>query len=242
MPSQLVKSIVSGIALVVIAGGVGYAFFTSDHGVETTARSTGTAPAPMTPTPHAPRVAPPPVADPHPAPLQVFATAQVGDWAAATVVSTGAFGSAAGTHATVIDEIVAADATTVTHRLRGHNDATGEVVVEPTDEFPRAGLILEQLTGDDIGGWALSEITTTTEPHTVNGRAFACTKISYASADPMFPGKHTHTDLWISSEVPAGGLVESHEVQDLDAMHFEITKQVIAFGGASGSWGARPGF
>ncbi|MCE9575065.1 MAG: hypothetical protein K8W52_18080 [Deltaproteobacteria bacterium] len=227
------KSVVLAVALLVIAGGLGYAFLSSDHGIE----------APQSPTPPpAPKVPPPAMpptpAHAHAAPLEAFATATVGDWHAYRVVNGGTLGEI---RTTAMVAITAVTPDTVTRAMRGRIDATGEEKHEPNDAFPRKGLTLERLTGDDLAEWTLSDVTVVDEVHTVGGRAFACKKISYASADPMFPEKRTHTDLWISPEVPAGGLVEEHEIQHLDQATFEITSQVIGFGTAAGTtWGTRP--
>ncbi len=227
----MVKSMVLGAALVVIAGAIGYATFTSDHGVDASGAPspTTTAPAPAAPT--VPGGA-------HPAPREVFADARVGDWYAYRVINQGVLGDI---RATAMVAITAATPDTVTRGLRGRLDATGEEKPQPSDTFPRAGLSLERLTGADIGEWTLSGITVVDEAHTVGGRTFACTRISFASADPLFPEKRTHTDLWISAEVPAGGLVEEHEVQHLGDLTFELTTQVTGFGTAAGTtWGTRP--
>ena len=174
----------------------------------------------------------------HAAPFEAFAQARVGDWYAYRVISTG---SLAETHATAMVVVSAANDRTVVRALRGRNDATGEEPAEPSDEFPRAGLTLERLGGDDVGGWTLFDVATTPDQHVVDGRPFACTKVTFGSRDPLFPDKRTRTELWLSPEVPAGGLVASREEQHLGAMTFVMTEELIGFGTADGTiWGTRP--
>src|SRR5262249_30220172 len=122
----------------------------------------------------------------HPAPLELFASAKVGDWYAWTTANESPFGSIP-THA--VSSVTAATATTVRAATRGWIDQTGELRDGKPDDFPRAGLTLERLTGDDIGGWTLFDVTIVDEPHLVNGRTFACKRITYGSTDPMFPSK-----------------------------------------------------
>ena len=77
----------------------------------------------------------------------------------------------------------------------------------------------------------------------IGDHTFQCKKLVYRSTDPMLPRKKVVTELWLSSEVPAGGLVAMHETQDLDAMHFEAIEEIVGFGTSAGaSWGTKPDF
>ncbi len=174
-----------------------------------------------------------------PSPLQVFASAKVGDWLAYRVVTESSL--APTITATGIESVTAANDTMVTRSFNGRVDATGEVRRDRQDERPRKDLTLDQLTGNDVGGWTIYEVAIADDTHEVGGRTFKCKKISYSSRDPLIPNKRTHTDLWISSEVPVGGLVEERELQDMPEASFVITKQVIGFGTAtSTTWGTKP--
>jgi hypothetical protein len=173
------------------------------------------------------------------APLQVFANAHVGDWLAYRVTTESSL--APTFHATGIETITKVDDKTVARAFSGKVEETGEIKRQSYEARPRDGLTLDQLTTNDVGGWTIYEVAVSDDVHEVGGRKFKCKKISYASNDPLIAGKRTHTDLWISTEVPAGGLVEEHEVQDMPDMHFRITKQVIGFGDAkSTAWGTKP--
>jgi hypothetical protein len=173
------------------------------------------------------------------APLQVFANAKVGDWLAYRVTTESSIAQTF--HAVGIETISKADAKTVARAFSGRVEETGEVKHDQYEDRPRDGLTLDQLTTNDVGGWTIFEVAVSDDVHEVGGRKFKCKKISYASNDPMIPAKRTHTDLWISTEVPAGGLVEEREIQDMPNMTFTITKEVIGFGDANGTaWGTKP--
>ena len=182
------------------------------------------------PAPSAPRRA-------HPAPFEAYADANVGDWQAYRVDN----GLPSGhVWSTVVATISAVTPDHVTRADRGRLDGAADVH-DHAEDYPRAGLTLERLTGDDVGGWTISDVTVGIEPHRVGGRTFRATKISFASADPLSPRKRTHTDLWISDDVPAGGLIASHEVQVLDGAQIVFTEELVGFGDADGTqWGARP--
>jgi hypothetical protein len=174
----------------------------------------------------------------HPSPLEIYATARVGDWHAYSVANESPFGSIP-THA--VTTVTEATDAMVTIAVRGRLDQTGEIRDGRAEQYPRGGLTLERLTGDDIGNWTIFDVAVFDEPHEVNGRTFACKRITFGSKDPMFPTKRTRTDYWISTEVPAGGLVEKREVQDLDGQIFRMTLEVIGFGsGSATTWGERP--
>jgi hypothetical protein len=211
------------VALLVV-GGAGLAIWATRPKADDDAPS-----APSAPAKHEPRV--------HPAPFDAYARASPGDWAAYRIdngLPTGHL------ETTVVRAITAADPDRVQRTDRGRVDGATDVDVH-VEDFPRTGLTLERLTGLDRGGWTISDLAVGVEAHTVGGRSFRATKISFASADPMFPRKRTHTDLWISDEVPAGGVIASHEVQTLDASRFEFTEELVGFGDDGGTrWGDRP--
>ncbi len=226
MAPRILQIAAFGALAASLAGAGVYAWWDSQQTYEAPAR-------PVT----APRTAPK-QAGAHPAPLELFADAKVGDWYAYRVVNAGSLG---GIQSTVLTWVTAVDASTVTRTWRGRLDTTGDEHSGHPETFPRAGLTLERLDGDDIGGWTLADLAVTDDVHVVGDHRFACKKIAFASSDPMFARKHTHSDLWISAEVPAGGLVAKREEQHLDAMTFVITEELIGFGTASGTtWGTRP--
>jgi len=172
-------------------------------------------------------------------PIQVFAKANAGDWQSYKVTTES---SLAQTFTAVgILRITAADDKQVSREFSGRVDQTGEVKKQSYEARPRAGLTLDQLTTNDVGGWTIYDVVVSDDVHEVAGRKFKCKKISYASNDPMFPNKRAHTDLWISEQVPGDGFVEEIEVQDLPNMHFRISKQVVGFGDAKTTlWGEKP--
>ena len=172
-------------------------------------------------------------------PLQVYGGANVGDWHAYRVITETSL--APPITATAIVAISKVTETTVTRSFSGRIDATGEVRQDRDENRPRQGLTLDQLTGNDVGGWTFTDIVVTDEVHEIASRSFQCKKISYHSYDPLFPTKRTHTDLWVSADVPAGGLVEEREVQELGNQRFVLTQQLLGFGDAAGTtWGTRP--
>jgi hypothetical protein len=212
-------------AILVIGGGVLAIWATRPRADD------GAAVAPSTPAKSEPRRA-------HHVPFEVYARAAAGEWSAYRLDN----GLPSGhVHTTVIRTITAEAPDHVTRTDRGLVDGEPTVHDEQPEDFPRAGLTLERLTGLDRAGWTISDLTVTVEPHPVGGRPFQATRISFASADPMFPRKRTHTDLWISTDVPAGSLVASREVQDQEGLHLVLTEELVGFGDAGGTrWGERP--
>ena len=196
-----------------------------------------------------------------PSPLQVYETAKVGEWRAyrviteshgslpaAAALAVGDRAVAAGSsieqtfHAIGIETITKVDDKTVSRAFSGRVEETGQVQKRPYEDRPRQGLTIDQLTGNDVGGWTIYELAITDEDHAIGGRTFKCKKLSYASNDPMFPSKRTHTDLWISAEVLGGGIVEEREVQEMPEARFAITQQLIGFGpdDKTTTWGEKP--
>jgi len=187
----------------------------------------------------------------HPAPFEAFASAQVGDWYAVKRINkqppnmryalVDKQPPPGDIEVAVLFRIREVDDKRVARARRGRVVSTGEVRDEPDDMFPRSGLTLEQLTGFGHAEWPLGSVDVSDDTRTIAGRAFACKKVTFHPTDPMLPRKKVTTELWYSSEVPAGGLVAQHETQDLDAMHFESTEEIVGFGSAAGpAWGAIP--
>jgi hypothetical protein len=172
-------------------------------------------------------------------PLQVFSDAKVGDWIAYRVITESSI--APTVTATAIERITNVDATKVGRSFAGRIDATGEVGSKRYEDRPRQDLTLDQLAANDVAGWTIYEVAVSDDVHEVGGRQFKCKKISFSSRDPLTPKKRMRTDLWISDQVPAGGLVEEREVQELSDVRSVITKQLIGFGNASTTtWGTKP--
>jgi len=173
-------------------------------------------------------------------PIQPFAKAKVGDWKAYKVITES---SMAQTFTAIgIERVAKADDKTVSREFVGKLEQTGEIRRDRYEDRPRQGLTLDQLTTNDVGGWTIYNVQITDDVHPLGGREFKCKKISYDSNDPMFDNKRTHTDLWISEEVPLDGIVEEIEVQDMPTLHFRLTKQTLGFGDDKATaWGDKPG-
>src|SRR5262245_5558368 len=86
-----------------------------------------------------------------PAPLQTFANAKEGDWLAYRVTTESSL--APTITATGIERITNVTERTVARAFVGRIDATGEVRKDRSEDRPRQGLTIDQLTGNDIGGW-----------------------------------------------------------------------------------------
>jgi hypothetical protein len=173
-----------------------------------------------------------------PAPIQVFAKAQVGDWAAYRIINRSTL-FAEDIPTILIKRVTAADDRTVTIEHKGRMEK-GDKREEWTREYPRQGLTLDQLVGNDVSEWRLFDVKTSDDTHEVGGRAFKCKQITYAAIDPLFPNKKVRVTYWYSDELP-GGLVEERDIQDLDTTHMEQLTQLIGFGTATATtWGTKP--
>jgi hypothetical protein len=168
---------------------------------------------------------------------ELFAKSHTGDWHAYRTVGMGTLGKL---RSVTVVAITAETTDAVTRTVKTKLDLGDDP--KPRDELQqRVGLTLEKLTNTDSGGWALFDVTAHDEVHTANGRTFACTRIAYSSTDPMFARKKIRTELWISKEVPAGGMVASHETTQLDSVTTDITTELIGYGnGTTPTWGSRP--
>jgi hypothetical protein len=173
-----------------------------------------------------------------PAPLQVYETAKVGDWRAYRVISE--WSNKPVGKATVVTRIGEVTDAQVVASFNGRLDDTSEIRKDREETRPRRGLTIDQLTGNDVGGWTIYNVTITDEDHTVAGRTFKCKKLSYASDDPLVPAKRTRNELWISTEVAAGGIVEERQIQDMPNMTFVQTQTLIGFGDERTTWGTKP--
>jgi hypothetical protein len=222
-----IANIAAGVAL---AGALGYAWWSSEHDRRK--------PPPSSPVSEPPSTVPAGSASATtaPPPFEPYAHSQPGDWRAydySTRSSLGNFSS----H--VIARVTAATADSVTVVLTGRLDQTGEQRTEPADTFPRAFGSIEKLV--EHVDWKISDVSVATEPHEANGKTFACARISFAKSDPLFPTKRTHVDLWLSPDVPAGAVVEEHEVQQLDQVTFDMRSVLVGYGtggGATATWGS----
>lgn len=173
-------------------------------------------------------------------PLQVYENAKVGEWRAYNVITESSLAQTF--HAIGLETITKVDDKTVSREFSGRVEETGQEQKRPYEDRPRQGLTIDELTTNDVGGWTIYELSITDEDHAIGGRTFKCKKLSYASNDPMFPSKRTHTDVWISAEVLGGGIVEEREVQEMPEARFVITQQLIGFGpdDKTTTWGERP--
>jgi hypothetical protein len=172
------------------------------------------------------------------APIQVFAKAQVGDWAAYRIINRSTL--LAEEIATLrLSRITAATDAAVTIEHKGRMEK-GDRREAWTQERARQGLTIDQLVGNDVSQWRLIDVQTSDDTHEVGGRTFACKQIAYAALDPMFPSKKVRVTYWYSDEFP-GGLVEERDIQDLDSVHIEQLTQLIGFGTQTATtWGTKP--
>lgn len=173
------------------------------------------------------------------APIQVFAKAQVGDWAAHRITNRSSL-LERDLVAIRISRVTAATDATVTIEHKGRME-TGEGKREEwTQERRRAGLTIDQLVGNDVSDWRLIDVQTSDDSHEAGDRTFKCTQIAYAAIDPMFPSKKVRVTYWYTDEF-VGGLVEERDIQDLESVHIEQLTQLIGFGTATTTtWGTKP--
>lgn len=170
-------------------------------------------------------------------PLPGYADAKVGDWRAYRYITTGELGNF---HATAIAVVTAVTPTTVTIEFSGRLDETGEQRTDGATEFPRAYTVEHEIHHQH-GNWTASGVELTTEVRTIDGHSFSCQKLAVAFADPLMPRKDTRVEVWLSPEVPAGGIVASREVARTSALTITSTNDLIGFGDATHTtWGKRP--
>jgi hypothetical protein len=177
----------------------------------------------------------------HPSPIDPFATSRVGDWRASHITNDGtlqrdAKTGAIRTHA--VHAVTAVTDATVSIAVRGMIDGETEVHDSATQAVPRRGATFEQLLASD---WPIPELAIADDTYTIGGRAFRCKKVTYRSTDRMFPRKTITTELWLSPDVPADGVVAKREVQLLDDLRFTFDEELVGFGtGSAATWGERP--
>jgi hypothetical protein len=165
------------------------------------------------------------------APIQVFAQAKVGDWITYRVTNRSSM-LAREIEAIVTARVTAATDTRVTVEYRGSVPAQPEKHEQWTREYPRQGLTVDQLSGNDVSGWTIYDLVITDDVREVAGRKLATKRLSWAAKDPLFPTKRVRDELWIAADVPVGGLVAERDVQDMDTFHDEQIKELIEFGTA----------
>ena len=91
-----------------------------------------------------------------PSPIQVWENAKVGEWRAYKVITETTL--AATITATAMTRIREVQDKQVIRSFNGRIDATGEVRNDRDEERPRQGLTIDQLTGNDVGGWTIYEL------------------------------------------------------------------------------------
>jgi hypothetical protein len=222
-----IANVAAGLAL---AAALGYAWWSSEH------ERRKPPPAAAVTSPSEVTLAGSATATSAPPPIEPYAHSQVGDWRAYDYTTRSSLGNFS-SHA--IARVTAATADSVTLVLTGRLDQTGEQRTEPADVYPRAFGSIEKLV--EHSDWKIFDVSVATEPHEVNGKSFACARISFAKSDPLFPTKRTHVDLWLSADVPAGAVVEEHEVQQLEQVTFDMRSVLVGYGtggGTTATWGS----
>ena len=170
------------------------------------------------------------------APLQVFATSKVGDWHAFD--TTMQLANSRPTTTTSLIVIEAADDKQV-RLLRSERESSLTPPNTARDQRPREGLTIDALAGKDANQWTLYGLTISDDVHEVGGRSFKCKKLVFSLDNPMDAKQHAEVEMWISDEVPAGGLVELH--QSFAHMQLTMTHRLVGFGDAkSTAWGKKP--
>lgn len=171
------------------------------------------------------------------APLQLFAGSTVGEWHAFETLTE--LGSTeprkTKTNLVRIDSVDDKQVTLSQSEREGSlTPATSE-----RGERPRQGLTIDQLTGNATQSWTLFGLTITDDVHAIGDRSFACKKLSFTLQDPLDAKKRAQVEMWISAEVPAGGLVELR--QTFTQPGLAVTQRLLGFGTADATtWGTKP--
>jgi hypothetical protein len=172
--------------------------------------------------------------------LPGYADPHVGDWRAFRHITTGNLGKPSSFHATAIAVVTAVTPATVTIELSGRLDETGEQRSDGADELPRAFTVEHEIHRQH-GDWPASHVELIDDTRTLDGRRFACKKLSARFVDSLMPAKDTQVEVWLGADVPAGGEVFQREVQKTDTWNITSTSELIGFGDATHTlWGKRP--
>ena len=172
---------------------------------------------------------------PHPAPIDPFAAARAGDWRASRITNDSKLGSI---HAHAMHVVTTVGDDKIAVHTYGLVDGETQVRDSATDERPRHGATFEQLVATT---WPIPEFAVIDDTYTAAGRAFHCKKVTYREIDRMLPRKQIVREVWLSPDVPADGVVATHEVQTIDNLTFTMTEELVGFGnGSATSWGQRP--
>jgi hypothetical protein len=169
-------------------------------------------------------------------PLQLFAGSVVGEWHAyeSFTEQTDAPPRKTMTTMLIVDAV---DDKHVTITKHERPDSLTPPT-KTTDQRPRQGLTIDALAGNQKQQWTLYGLTITDDVRDV-GRAFKCKKLVFSLVDPTDRKKQATAELWISDEVPAGGLVELR--QSFAGMPFGVNLRLIGFGTATATtWGKKP--
>jgi hypothetical protein len=163
-----------------------------------------------------------------PVPIDVFAAAKVGDWNAfESTIETSL--APKPTLATSVVTLTSVDDKQVVRTTSGDPPKT--------EQLPRHGLTLGQLAINNAQTWTIHAVTISDDVREVGGRSFKCKKISFDSRSSEEPARRNHTEMWISDEVPAGGVVEYRVDEGAD---FKLTRRLVGFGDAKTTrWGKK---
>lgn len=169
------------------------------------------------------------------APVQPAVRAVVGAWAAHA--QTTRFASAPPSTVSIMQRVEAvtdADITVVrTERENGLTPPTST-----RDQRPRQGLTIDRLAGNTATEWTVFGVTTTDEARVIDGRTFACKKLTFELISPLDRRKRGRVEMWISDEVPIDGVVEAR--QTLEGMSLERSSRLVGFGTADTiTWGKK---
>jgi hypothetical protein len=170
----------------------------------------------------------PPDESNQPVPIDVFAAAKVGDWNAfESTIETSL--APKPTLATSVVTLTSVDDKQIVRTTSGEPPKTELMPRRPT---------LGQLAINNAAAWTIHGVTISDDVREVGGRSFKCKKISFDSRSSEEPARRNHTEMWISDEVPAGGVVEYRVDEGAD---FKLTRRLVGFGDAKTTrWGKKP--
>jgi hypothetical protein len=178
-----------------------------------------------------------------PAPIDVFARAEEGDWSAFRLEVTSASASRGGaptvvSRSTVVWRVRSVRADAVVLGVAGRSDE-GEQRGAPDREVPRRKLTIERLIGTT---WPLSNARVADDERTAFGGRYACKRVTFDAEDPLAGKKKTTTEtVWLSAEVPGSGILAREQVQVLGDLRMTMRFELVGYGsGARTSAGVRP--